>query len=836
MDGHYQQYHGDEDAFSDDPTPVPSSYRPPPPTSQQQQQYPEGATSASHQGLLNSTLLSFSVDGTTGGMETLPSLSLPQPPSPLSRPSDSLLMALSSNTSEGKQSHDQGAATTSSPTRSNLSMARQRQQQHSNSESNFPPIQEVLVDDQAAAPGDIGGSSERTQDDTFFECIEDRSLAQRTKRTLQHATTPPRQDASRSNSHIQRNMLASPDTAQPRMPSTRVNTQAATSHDNNNNNISLMSSFSAASSQHQHQQRHLSSVPPQTGQSHATNISSDEVVRVHESALQALQHLKEELVKSNQRNDQLTQQHQDWQQEQQQLKQQLQQLQQKSQDDDSQLETLHQDFSKLQSEHSSLLTSQQTWTKQKLDLESQLREANRSNKELRHRTLAADNRHKELKSQLDKLNGDLEQTLAGKGDLSTEVAHLQTQHVALQTEIAELKARLADVTLERDQGLEQVEKLEDQLDGQQEKMEEIKSHAEKEVDRLNKSLRKANETMHKMKAELMAKARLARNIASSPQFFGNNNINGNTAHPDTPMPASLDTAIADRLARLRDSAERAHLIRGHKRELAKIKADKDAAIQALEAEHADALKKLAKQQETKRISQVEEVTQRLQQQYETKIEEIEEAHRKKMAQLQKDRSKLQEELDESLQEALSRVARVTQDYERESLRRAMLEKNMQELQQQIQVEKKEWQSRYAEELERRQHDWESERDTIMVTLQKDVNSAFDSKRRNWKGTHTPRATGSPRYYGQGVPPLSTQQPNQPPRPSPLSMNSAIFFQEKSTVDSPSPRAAYIVPSPTRQSPHSETGGGGGPPSMISQSYSDIDSVLRETEELVQSVL
>jgi hypothetical protein len=252
------------------------------------------------------------------------------------------------------------------------------------------------------------------------------------------------------------------------------------------------------------------------------------------------------------------------------------------------------------------------------------------------------------------------------------------------------------------------------------------------------------------------------------------------------------------------------------------------------------------------------LTQRLQKQHQGHLEEIEQEHRKAIVQLQRDYDKSQEEMDESLQEALSRVARVTKDYQRESHQRKVLEKNLQDLQQQTQVEKKEWQSRHVEELERRRQDWESERETIMVTLQKDVNTAFDARRRN--NNTSPRSNGttgtSPSFFyphGAGSQFSSTQhqQPHHhPPRPSPLSINSQIFFSEKSTVGMPSPRAAYIAPSPTR--PHSsssspppssssppppfQTGVVIGPPTMISQSYSDIDSVLRETEELVQSVL
>jgi hypothetical protein len=278
------------------------------------------------------------------------------------------------------------------------------------------------------------------------------------------------------------------------------------------------------------------------------------------------------------------------------------------------------------------------------------------------------------------------------------------------------------------------------------------------------------------------------------------------------------------------------LIRGHKREISRLKAERDLTIQKLEAEHADALKKTAKQYEAKRVTQLEELTQRLQQQHEAQLEDIEEEHRKRVSQLQQDYGRMQEESDESLQEALSRVASTTQDYEREATRRQALERSMEDLRRQLEVDKKELQKRHAEEMERKRLDWESEKDTMLVVLQKDCNSVFDNRRRSWtlrgNGVPTPRSTGSPQYH---PPPLSGQHQHQPPRPSPLSMSPSIFFPEKTTLDTGGTRGTYIASSPSRQSPPSDTGRGG-PPSLISQSYSDIDSVLRETEELVQSIL
>ena len=63
---------------------------------------------------------------------------------------------------------------------------------------------------------------------------------------------------------------------------------------------------------------------------------------------------------------------------------------------------------------------------------------------------------------------------------------------------------MADVTLQRDQRQAEVAKLEQQLHWEEEKLEHLQDTKEKEIDQLNMSLRKANETIHKMIAELLA--------------------------------------------------------------------------------------------------------------------------------------------------------------------------------------------------------------------------------------------------------------------------------------------------------------------------------------------
>jgi hypothetical protein len=345
------------------------------------------------------------------------------------------------------------------------------------------------------------------------------------------------------------------------------------------------------------------------------------------------------------------------------------------------------------------------------------------------------------------------------------------------------------------------------------------------------------------------------------------------------------------MARLRDSAERAHLIRGHKRELARVKSDFHAKIRELQIDHADALKKAAKQLDAKRKAELEELTQKLNQQHESNLEEVEEEHQKRLSQLQKDYGRSQKEADDSLEDALDRIARVTQDHGREKGRRHALERTAEDLQRKMQAQMKELQAKHGSELDKRKRQWESEKETLLGNLQREFNVAFDNRRRgfsdrtnksNWgapsvhiEASNTPRSMPS-QVHAHGLrPPIASSSNYHPTKhhqyqppvagPSPLSMNSAAFFPEsKSHDNNPSHLkviapavdgtatngdtggAAIVVPTPVTHASttidqlFTDLGGGGvnvsASPSIISKSYSDIDSVLRDTEELIQSIM
>jgi hypothetical protein len=896
-----QHYHPvDEDSFSSEPTPVPNTYRPPPPTfqttqnyddRQQQQQRDDGRHHQVENSLLENALLSLSVDD----VETLPSLAL-DPPSPLSRPSESLLINTSIAESEYEREYTASTSMTpinakkvaTTPT-TTLSIARSRRKQqlqkntngtrstekqnkhNKNNNTAVHPIQEVIMDDNNNENDENNQDNTSTvgeESDTFFECLSDRSLANRARRSM-------RSDGPSS----YRSLLSSPD-GQPNMPKQH---HAMIQHHNNTNGMNSVDEdnrqlFSRQG--HRSSPHHRNNFSDSISNKNRNDIGSDDVVRVHESALHALQQLKEELVKSNQRNEQLSLEKESWTEEQQQLRLKLTSLQSVDRQRGTELDRLRQDHDHLQQDHKTIEKQRDELVEEKRNLEVQSRESARTTKELRHRTLAADNRHKELKGQLDKLNDELESALSAKGNLAAELARAQTERMDLETESAEIRKKLSDATGSLKNTLKRDEQYDDQLRIERKNLQELRTSSDTEIGRLNTSLRKANDALHRLRAELTPKVRSAvRHMTTPSSGPRESKITGTGAFVDGGAssslvpPSTLDSAIADRLARLRDSAERAHLIRGHKREIARLKADRDATIEKLENDHSDALKKAAKQFNVKRKSELEDLTQNLKQQHESHLEEVEDEHRKRISQLQKDHSRSQEESDESLEEALSRVARLVQDHKSGTARRQTLERTLEDLHNKMRTQQKESQAQHVNELDKRRREWESEKETLLGNLQRDCNVVFDNRRRTganvYEGgnnnsndinnnTTTSRSTISPRYLNnpqQHPPsihqgqrhPSQQQQQQQHQGPSPLSMHSAIFFhEEKNTVDTVpnsttmngTTRGTFaVLPSSGRiSSPTVDMVGGTGSPSIISKSYSDIDSVLRETEELVNGIL
>ena len=166
--------------------------------------------------------------------------------------------------------------------------------------------------------------------------------------------------------------------------------------------------------------------------------------------------------------------------------------------------------------------------------------------------------------------------------------------------------------------------------------------------------------------------------------------------------------------------------------------------------------------------------------------------------MQDESNKQTEAADESFAAAMTKMATTMQQYERETARRDAMEKQVKQLNHQLEDDRNRLKNRHAAELERRRTEWEEERSTLLEIIQKECNSVFERKRMGWS------------------------------KPGPTSVaGGADFFSELLTVDT-----NMDAPSPGRKDASRVSTS----PSMISPTFSDIDSVLRQTEELVESIM
>jgi hypothetical protein len=167
--------------------------------------------------------------------------------------------------------------------------------------------------------------------------------------------------------------------------------------------------------------------------------------------------------------------------------------------------------------------------------------------------------------------------------------------------------------------------------------------------------------------------------------------------------------------------------------------------------------------------------------------------------MQDESNKQTEAADESFSAAMTKMATTMQQYERETARRDAMEKQVKQLNKQLEDDRNRLKNHHTTELERRRTEWEEERSTLLEIIQKECNSAFERKRMAWSKSGTTSVT-----------------------------NGADFFSELLTVDTTNMDAPSIGRKyASRVSPS---------PSVISPTFSDIASVLRQTEELVESIL
>ena len=558
--------------------------------------------------------------------ESLPSLSvgatqsLLMVPSPVSRPPPSLLMDESKTSRTQEQdphqltqqpSHKYAPPTTTFASKAGIGKSRQ------------PPVPEVLLDN---------------EEDTFYE---DRSLGMRAQRSL--VTTP-------------RNKLDKSDTLSPSLQPS----PARFSYQQDESKIDREVSYNSGNSS------------PFRGNS-----------------LQTLIRMKEELARANEKLKTMEQRNRIIIGERDDLERKV-----KDQEDISrnQVMELKLELSRLHGVSETMHSQRDDWASEKKRLEEQIRGAAREKKELMHKRLASENRQKELKLQIDRLQAQLDATNVEKTHLLEDSSRLRQENAALERAKSELEERLAkNQETQSDQFRSQVEKekeewlkekvslthelqelgcsladVKKQLDEEQSSRQQEKERLESELRDANESIQQANESsrqeVEKLQAEIRAcnatiqHLRESRSSARSPNSSdgtrasalnnANNSMNTVRFQRETASAPSASSplyqtqtqsfepsAITERLARIRDSSERASMIRTHNREMARLKEEQEALVKSLEASHTEAIRRARKHADLKLETKLNELKTSLRQEYDEKLEETESSYRRQLTEV-----------------------------------------------------------------------------------------------------------------------------------------------------------------------------------------------------------
>ena len=318
------------------------------------------------------------------------------------------------------------------------------------------------------------------------------------------------------------------------------------------------------------------------------------------------------------------------------------------------------------------------WMNEKSRLEERIRGAAREKKDLMHKRLASENRQKELKLQLERLQGQFNDSISEKSALKEENSRLREDVTALEKSKLELEERMAARANDEEHRVKaQTENVREEWKKEQEtqrrnleslrrELEESRRHWEQEksslqqekerleteclnaaeqlgranessrheIEKLQRTVKESNETI----AHLLASKSSLRLAGSSTRYSVRFQREGvptdiETVDSDSVNPAFSTSSIAERLARIRDSTERANLIRTHNRELERLKQEKEMMEKKLDASHAEALRRARKHADVKMETRIHEVKTNFRHEYDEKLEEVESRHRQETAEV-----------------------------------------------------------------------------------------------------------------------------------------------------------------------------------------------------------
>ena len=191
---------------------------------------------------------------------------------------------------------------------------------------------------------------------------------------------------------------------------------------------------------------------------------------------------------------------------------------------------------------------------------------------------------------------------------------------------------------------------------------------------------------------------------------------------------------------------------------------------------------------------------------------------------------------------MEKVTSLSTQYERESAKRLAVERSLERQEEQWELDRQMAQQRYEQELDRKRVEWELEKDSLLAVVQKDCNSAFEqhqSTRRDYYASNsspfsTRTATSNLTTFFETPHSNASSSSRRRSRGTARKVSDASEAMMSSSAKEKAPVKLTIdtsaMPKSNVKSPPLTA------PTVISPAFSEFDNILRETEDLVQSIL
>jgi len=407
-----------------------------------------------------------------------------------------------------------------------------------------------------------------------------------------------------------------------------------------------------------------------------------------------------------------------------------------------------------------------------------------------------------LKKDLEFCRNELAETKKSKNMIETQMVDLRKQNKLLEENLSEETKKSASTVTEMQSKLENSMEEYKEL---QTKMQELSLHLEAKSKACSALMTKKAQLEGCLKRPSLQHQGVQTDALPMTTMENHSEaerpLNMKRPHSlsTTPRPILFDSngdhgnPLSDRLNRIRESAEKASLVREHQRDISRLQSEHAAQIAILQQDFDEEKARFTEDSHAELNHRTKELKRRLVTEYEKKLDDLERKHKKELQRIRDETDRQSATATESVEAAMSEVAKTTSQLERETRKCHALELQIGNLQSAHATEKELLTRHFEQELKDLQVSWEDDKNALLTSVQSECNTIIEKTRER---------------------PIRSAQRSLRSFPTAIPMSSTTFFTAEV---SPMTQSDLTQVSPT-------------------VSLSELSQSLLETEAMVEKVL